>query len=168
MAKFRKKPVVIEAMQLKRDNLKAIETFLAGREMPDLYQKLGGWDINWGNSEVTISTLEGKMKARPGDWIIKGTHGVALPLAWGRLREGGRLAGISFHSLEDRRVKHFFADRAQGCICPPDLPVCGCGRTPEAELITRRGVVPTPGEVANNPRSASARLRVARKLEVPS
>lgn len=79
MAKFRKKPVVIEAMQLKRDNLKAIETFLAGREMPDLYQKLGGWDINWGNSEVTISTLEGKMKARPGDWIIKGVKGEFYP-----------------------------------------------------------------------------------------
>jgi len=79
MAKFRKKPVVIEAMQLKRDNLKAIETFLAGREMPDLYQKLGGWDINWGNSEVTISTLEGKMKACPGDWIIKGVKGEFYP-----------------------------------------------------------------------------------------
>jgi len=92
----------------------------------------------------------------------------ALPLAWGILRPGGRLAGISFHSLEDRRVKRFLADRAQGCICPPDLPVCGCGRTPEAEIITRRAIAPTPGEVAHNPRSASARLRVARKLEVPS
>jgi 16S rRNA (cytosine1402-N4)-methyltransferase len=86
-----------------------------------------------------------------------------LPLAWALLREGGRFAGISFHSLEDRRVKRFLADRAQGCICPPELPVCVCGREPEAELITR-GVVPTPGEVAANPRSKSARLRVARKL----
>ncbi len=91
-----------------------------------------------------------------------------LPLAWARLRTGGRLAGISFHSLEDRRVKHFLADRARGCICPPDLPVCGCGLTPEAEIVTRRAIAPTPGEVAHNPRSASARLRVARKLEVPS
>ena len=90
------------------------------------------------------------------------------PLAWERLRVGGRLAGISFHSLEDRRVKRFLTARAQGCICPPDLPVCGCGRTPEAELITRRSVAPSAGEIAHNPRSASARLRAARKLEVPS
>ena len=89
----------------------------------------------------------------------------ALPLAWDRLRVGGRLAAISFHSLEDRRVKRFLADRARGCICPPDLPVCGCGRTPEAELVHRRSIAPTPGEVAANPRSKSARLRAARKLQ---
>ena len=88
----------------------------------------------------------------------------ALPPAWALLREGGRLGVISFHSLEDRRVKRFLADRARGCICPPDLPVCACGREPEAEPVTRRAVVPTPGEVADNPRSKSARLRVARKL----
>jgi 16S rRNA (cytosine1402-N4)-methyltransferase len=89
----------------------------------------------------------------------------ALPLAWSVLREGGRLGAISFHSLEDRRVKRFLADRARGCICPPDLPVCGCGRTPDGELLTRRAVAPTPGEVADNPRARSARLRVARRLE---
>ena len=88
----------------------------------------------------------------------------ALPLAWQIVRPGGRLAVISFHSLEDRRVKRFLADRARGCICPPDLPVCACGRTPEAEPVFRRSVVPTPGEVAANPRSKSARLRAARKL----
>jgi 16S rRNA (cytosine1402-N4)-methyltransferase len=88
----------------------------------------------------------------------------ALPLAWGLLREGGVLAGIAFHSLEDRRVKRFIGARARGCICPPDLPVCACGRTPEAALITRRSVVPSAEEVALNPRAASARLRAARKL----
>jgi 16S rRNA (cytosine1402-N4)-methyltransferase len=88
----------------------------------------------------------------------------ALPLAWELLRDGGVLAGISFHSLEDRRVKRFMAARAQGCICPPDLPVCGCGRTPEAALLTRRSIVPSAGEIASNPRSSSARLRAARKL----
>ena len=88
----------------------------------------------------------------------------ALPLAWNLLRPGGRLAAISFHSLEDRRVKRFLAARAQGCVCPPDLPVCACGREPEAELVSRRAIAPTPGEVAANPRARSARLRVAAKL----
>ena len=92
----------------------------------------------------------------------------ALPLAWQTLRPGGRLAAISFHSLEDRRVKRFLADRAQGCICPPDLPVCACGRTPEAEPVFRRSVVPTPGEIAQNPRAKSARLRASRKLATGS
>jgi 16S rRNA (cytosine1402-N4)-methyltransferase len=92
----------------------------------------------------------------------------ALPLAWAVLREGGRIGAISFHSLEDRRVKRFLAARARGCICPPDLPVCACGRVPEAELVTRRAVVPTPGEIADNPRSKSARLRAARKVGGPA
>jgi 16S rRNA (cytosine1402-N4)-methyltransferase len=90
----------------------------------------------------------------------------ALPAAWHLLRPGGRMAAISFHSLEDRRVKRFLADRARGCICPPEIPVCVCGREPEAELLSRRAVAPTPGEVAANPRSKSAHLRAARKLEV--
>ncbi|HLH66550.1 MAG TPA: 16S rRNA (cytosine(1402)-N(4))-methyltransferase RsmH [Solirubrobacteraceae bacterium] len=88
----------------------------------------------------------------------------SLPVAWQLLAPGGRLAAISFHSLEDRIVKRFFAERARGCVCPPDLPVCGCGRRPEAELLTRRAVAPTPGEIAANPRSRSAHLRAARKL----
>jgi 16S rRNA (cytosine1402-N4)-methyltransferase len=88
----------------------------------------------------------------------------ALPLAWALLRDGGRVAAISFHSLEDRRVKRFLAERARGCICPPDLPVCACGRVPEAELLTRRAIAPTPGEVAQNPRSKAGRLRAARRL----
>jgi 16S rRNA (cytosine1402-N4)-methyltransferase len=89
----------------------------------------------------------------------------ALPAAWELLRPGGRLAAISFHSLEDRRVKRFLADRARGCVCPPDLPVCACGRAPEAELITRRAVVPGAAELADNPRAGSGKLRAARKLE---
>jgi 16S rRNA (cytosine1402-N4)-methyltransferase len=92
----------------------------------------------------------------------------ALPAAWEVLAPGGRLAAISFHSLEDRRVKRFLAARARGCVCPPDFPICVCGHEPEAELLTRRAVAPTPGEVAANPRSKSAHLRAARKLEVPT
>jgi 16S rRNA (cytosine1402-N4)-methyltransferase len=88
-----------------------------------------------------------------------------LPRAWDVLATGGRLAAISFHSLEDRRVKRFLADRAKGCICPPDLPVCACGRTPDGELLTRRAIAPTAGEVAHNPRAKSAHLRGARKLK---
>jgi 16S rRNA (cytosine1402-N4)-methyltransferase len=88
----------------------------------------------------------------------------ALPAAWELLRVGGRLAAISFHSLEDRPVKRFLADRAQGCICPPELPVCRCGHEPEAELLTKRAVAPTAAETESNPRSRSAHLRVAVKL----
>jgi 16S rRNA (cytosine1402-N4)-methyltransferase len=88
-----------------------------------------------------------------------------LPAAWDVLVPDGRFAAISFHSLEDRRVKRFLAERARGCVCPPELPVCVCGRVPEAELLTRRAVVPTTGEIAANPRAKSAHLRAARRLE---
>jgi 16S rRNA (cytosine1402-N4)-methyltransferase len=89
----------------------------------------------------------------------------ALPAVWRVLRPGGRFAAISFHSLEDRRVKRFLVERARGCVCPPELPVCVCGHTPEAELLTRRALAPTAGEIEANPRSKSAHLRAARKLE---
>jgi 16S rRNA (cytosine1402-N4)-methyltransferase len=89
----------------------------------------------------------------------------ALPAALAMLRPGGRVAVISFHSLEDRIVKRFFAAEARGCVCPPDLPVCVCGREPRLRLVTRKAVRPSPQEVADNPRSASARLRVAARTE---
>ncbi len=87
-----------------------------------------------------------------------------LPAAWSLLGDGGRFAAIAFHSLEDRRVKRFLADRARGCICPPELPVCVCGHQPEAELLSRRAVKPGEHEIERNPRSRSARLRAARRL----
>ncbi len=88
----------------------------------------------------------------------------ALPLAWEMLPVGGRLAAISFHSLEDRPVKQFLAAKARGCVCPPEIPVCVCGHEPEAELLTRRAVSPGPAEVEANPRSRSAHLRAAVKV----
>ena len=88
----------------------------------------------------------------------------ALPLAWDILAVGGRLGAISFHSLEDRRVKRFLADRARGCVCPPELPVCVCGREPEADLLTKRAVSPGAEELERNPRAGSAHLRAALKI----
>lgn len=89
----------------------------------------------------------------------------ALPSVLSMLRPGGRVAVISFHSLEDRIVKRFLAAEARGCTCPPEFPVCVCGKEPRVRLVTKKAVRPTPGEVAVNIRSASARLRVAMKTE---
>ena len=88
----------------------------------------------------------------------------ALPLAWEMLPVGGRFGAISFHSLEDRPVKQFLAEKARGCVCPPELPVCVCEHEPEAELLTRRAIAPDPDEVEANPRSRSAHLRAALKI----
>ncbi len=88
----------------------------------------------------------------------------ALPAALAMLRPGGRLAVISFHSLEDRMVKRFFAAQARGCTCPPELPVCVCGNEPTMRLLTRKAVRPSPQETAENPRSASAKLRAAARV----
>ena len=83
--------------------------------------------------------------------------------AIGRLSVGGRCAVISYHSLEDRIIKRRFAEGASGCECPPELPVCACGRDPELRLVTRKPVKAGDAEVTANPRARSARLRVAEK-----
>jgi 16S rRNA (cytosine1402-N4)-methyltransferase len=83
----------------------------------------------------------------------------ALPAAFDMLRPDGRLAVIAFHSLEDRIVKRFFQKLEKGCICPPDFPICACGREPELRRLNRRAIRPSADEVALNPRAASARLR---------
>jgi 16S rRNA (cytosine1402-N4)-methyltransferase len=80
------------------------------------------------------------------------------------LRPGGRIAVISFHSLEDRLVKSFFATESRDCICPPEQPVCTCGHRASVRILTRKPVRPSEEEVAGNPRSRSARLRAAERL----
>ena len=88
----------------------------------------------------------------------------ALDTAFDCLKEGGRLAVITFHSLEDRLVKQRFAAWRQGCVCPPDFPVCVCGRTPAAEAILRKPAQASPAELTENPRARSAKLRCVRRL----
>jgi 16S rRNA (cytosine1402-N4)-methyltransferase len=88
----------------------------------------------------------------------------ALPAALEALRPGGRLAVISFHSLEDRIVKTFMRDGERGCTCPPDFPICVCGKEPLLRAVSRRPLRPGDDEVAQNPRATSAKLRVAVKV----
>ena len=88
----------------------------------------------------------------------------ALESAMRRLNPGGRMAVITFHSLEDRIVKQTFADMAGGCTCPRGLPVCVCGKTPQVKVISRKPILPDSEELEANPRSRSAKLRVAEKL----
>jgi len=80
------------------------------------------------------------------------------------LNPGGRIAIITFHSLEDRIVKQTFADLASGCVCPRDLPVCVCGRTPKIKLVNKKPIVASDAELEENPRARSAKLRVAEKI----
>lgn len=85
--------------------------------------------------------------------------------AFERLKVGGRIAIITFHSLEDRIVKHGFLELCKGCTCPPDIPVCVCGKTPKAKLVYKKPIEPTQEEINNNQRSRSAKLRVLEKIK---
>jgi 16S rRNA (cytosine1402-N4)-methyltransferase len=92
-----------------------------------------------------------------------GSLEAALPAVFAMLRPGGRLAVISFHSLEDRMVKRFMRDLERGCECPPDFPICVCGKEPQLRALSRKAVRPSIQELAVNPRAGSARLRVGIK-----
>ncbi len=87
-----------------------------------------------------------------------------LKAAFAALKPGGRLAVITFHSLEDRIVKEYFASLARGCTCPPEFPICVCGNTPKGKLLSRKPLVADADELAANPRARSAKLRVIEKL----
>ncbi len=89
---------------------------------------------------------------------------IALESALRWLRPGGRVALISYHSLEDRIVKDFFASFAMGCICPPDMPVCTCKNSPKLKIITKKPITPTPEELEHNSRAKSAKLRIAQRV----
>ncbi|MDD5264318.1 MAG: 16S rRNA (cytosine(1402)-N(4))-methyltransferase RsmH [Candidatus Bipolaricaulis sp.] len=89
---------------------------------------------------------------------------LGLRRGFSRLSKGGTLAVISFHSLEDRMVKSYFRDLAARCVCPPDFPVCTCGKRVEAEILTPKPIVAAEDEVAANPRARSAKLRACRKV----
>ena len=88
----------------------------------------------------------------------------ALGAAMGLLRPGGRLVVLSYHSLEDRIVKRFLNAERRGCTCPPEVPVCVCGRSPRLRLVTHPSMTPTDAEIDANPRARSARLRAAERL----
>lgn len=87
-----------------------------------------------------------------------------LPQAMAALKPGGRLCVISFHSLEDRKVKHFFQHEAKGCICPPQIPVCRCGHVPSLKIVFKKPIMAQPAEMSLNPRARSAKLRCAEKI----
>jgi len=123
---------------------------------------------------VTPSRAPGRRRVHPATRVFQALRiavneeldalEAGLAAALDLLRPGGRLVVLSYHSLEDRIVKRFFQAERRGCVCPPEAPVCVCGRSPRVRLVTPKGLVAGDDEVALNPRARSARLRAAERL----
>ena len=123
---------------------------------------------------VTPSRAPGRRRIHPATRVFQALRiavneelealAAGLAAALDLLRPGGRLVVLSYHSLEDRIVKRFFQAERRGCVCPPEAPVCVCGRAPRVRLVNPKGLVPGDEEVAANPRARSARLRTAERL----
>jgi 16S rRNA (cytosine1402-N4)-methyltransferase len=136
-------------------------------ELADLVTQTVGW--------MTATRQRGRSRIHPATRTFQalriavndelGALEEALPQALEILKPGGRLAVISFHSLEDRLVKHFYQKEARDCVCPPETPVCTCQHRATIRLITHKPIYPQTKEVAQNPRSRSAKLRIAERLE---
>ncbi|MBI9044274.1 MAG: 16S rRNA (cytosine(1402)-N(4))-methyltransferase RsmH [Anaerolineaceae bacterium] len=129
------------------------------KELADLIKKLG----TKGKQRIHPATRTFQALRIAVNDEMNNIHKV-LPIALEALEPGGRLAVISFHSLEDRIVKNFFQRESKDCICPPKQPICTCGHKARFKIITRRPILATEDELNINPRSRSARLRVAEKL----
>jgi len=139
---------------------RAVQTFERTNELVDTIKAAMPTPARFGDGHPAKRVFQA-LRIAVNDEL--GALEAALPAAVAMLRPGGRIAVISFHSLEDRIVKRFFAAGAKGCTCPPELPICVCGREPELRLLTRKPIRPSSAEVAANPRAGSARLRAAVK-----
>jgi 16S rRNA (cytosine1402-N4)-methyltransferase len=125
-------------------------------------------------ARVAPSRAPGRRRVHPATRVFQALRiavneeldalGAGLAAAVDLLRPGGRLAVLSYHSLEDRIVKRFLQAERRGCTCPPEAPVCVCGRQPRLRLLTPKGLVPSTAEISANPRARSARLRAAERL----
>ena len=130
------------------------------KDLIDLIQGLG---IGRGRQHNPATLVFQALRIAVNDELTALEEGLAAAIQV--LRPGGRLVVLTYHSLEDRIVKHTFRSAARGCVCPPSFPVCRCGRKPTVLLATRRAIEPSSREIETNPRARSARLRAAARLE---
>ncbi len=130
-------------------------------DLAEVIARSAGGRGEWGRIHPATKTFQA-LRIAVNDEL--GALETVLPQAAGVLASGGRVAVITFHSLEDRIVKQFMQREARDCLCPPDLPVCRCGHKATVRIVTRKPIPPDEGEVIANPRSRSAKLRIAERL----
>ena len=129
----------------------------------DLIDLIHGLGIGRGRQHNPATLVFQALRIAVNDELTALEEGLAAAIQV--LRPGGRLVVLTYHSLEDRIVKHTLRSAARGCVCPPSFPVCRCGRKPSVLLATRRAIEPSSREIETNPRARSARLRAAARLE---